>query len=115
MTLVFAGVVWVIVIVSYSDKSFDASTVNHAQACFLFLERYLVVGEIRRQYKTPKDSVTRKDKDVDDSNNEGKDILCRYFFYSWSFTGPASSGLLSILRKQSEEKTRADMAQTTEF
>ena len=66
MTLVFAGVVWVIVIVSYSDKSFDASTVNHAQACFLFLERYLVVGEIRRQYKTLKDSITRKDKDIDD-------------------------------------------------
>ena len=64
-----------IVIASYSDKSNDESTVNYAQACFLFLQRYLVVGEIRRQYKTPKQSVTRKDRDVDDSNNKGK-----YFF-----------------------------------
>ena len=107
-----AGILWVIVILSYSEKSTDASTVNHAPACFLFLLRYFVVGEIRRQYRTPKDSVTRKVKDVDDSNSIGKDILCRYFFYSWSFTCPASSGLLSILRKQSEEKTRADKAQT---
>ena len=92
-------------ILSYSEKSTDASTVsvNHAQACFPFLQRYFVVGEIRRQYKTTKDSVTRKVKDVDDSNSIWKDILCRYFFYSWSFTGSASSGLLSILRKQSEE------------
>ena len=99
-----AEVVWVIVIVSYSDKSTDASTLNHAQACFLFLQSYLVVGETRRQYKTPKVSITRKEKDVDDSNNKEKDILCMYFFYSWSFIGPASSGLLFILRKQSEEK-----------
>ena len=56
-------------------KSSDESSVNYAQACFLFLHRYLIVGESRRQYKTPKQSVTRKDKDVDDSNNKGP-----YFF-----------------------------------
>ena len=70
------GVVWIIVIVSNSDKSTEVSPVNHAQASFLLLQRYLVVEEIRRQYKTPKDSLTRKDKDADDSNSKWKVILC---------------------------------------